>query len=120
MARANRSGSGITVTCGSIDPIETCHSARDAVRWNGGHSCPTVRSRGPAGPVAHPDPLPARGRGRVLVDRGQRRAPGRRRVAYPAPLPEIPKIENLIAFYNEKVDLIVDGTLRERPHTRWS
>jgi uncharacterized protein (DUF427 family) len=40
--------------------------------------------------------------------------------SYPAPLPEIPKIENLIAFYNERVDLIVDGTVQERPSTRWS
>jgi uncharacterized protein (DUF427 family) len=40
--------------------------------------------------------------------------------AYPAPLPEIPKIENLIAFYNEKVDLIVDGIPQERPRTKWS
>jgi uncharacterized protein (DUF427 family) len=39
---------------------------------------------------------------------------------YPAPLPEIPKIENLTAFYNEKVDIIVDGELQERPHSRWS
>ncbi len=40
--------------------------------------------------------------------------------SYPAPLPEIPKIENLIAFYNEKVDIIVDGELQERPRSRWS
>jgi uncharacterized protein (DUF427 family) len=40
--------------------------------------------------------------------------------SYPAPLPEIPKIENLIAFYNERVDLIIDGTVQERPSTRWS
>jgi uncharacterized protein (DUF427 family) len=29
--------------------------------------------------------------------------------AYPRPIPEIPKIENLLSFYNEKVDLYVDG-----------
>jgi uncharacterized protein (DUF427 family) len=39
---------------------------------------------------------------------------------YPAPIPEIPKIENLLAFYNEKVDIVVDGVLQERPTTRWS
>lgn len=39
---------------------------------------------------------------------------------YPAPLPEIPKIENLVCFYNEKVDIIVDGTVQERPVTKWS
>jgi uncharacterized protein (DUF427 family) len=29
--------------------------------------------------------------------------------SYPRPIPEIPKIENLLCFYNEKVDLYVDG-----------
>lgn len=40
--------------------------------------------------------------------------------SYPAPLPEIPKIENLIAFYNERVDIIVDGVPQERPTSKWS
>jgi uncharacterized protein (DUF427 family) len=35
--------------------------------------------------------------------------------SYPAPIPEIPKIENLLSFYNERVDLYVDGTLQPRP-----
>jgi uncharacterized protein (DUF427 family) len=39
---------------------------------------------------------------------------------YPTPIPECPKIENLLAFYNEKVDLYVDGDLQSRPHTQWS
>ena len=39
---------------------------------------------------------------------------------YPAPIPECPKIENLLCFYNEKVDIEVDGELQERPKTRWS
>jgi uncharacterized protein (DUF427 family) len=40
--------------------------------------------------------------------------------SYPAPIPEAPKIENLVAFFDEKVDTVVDGVLRERPVTRWS
>jgi uncharacterized protein (DUF427 family) len=40
--------------------------------------------------------------------------------SYPAPIPEAPKIENLLAFYNEKTDIIVDGVPQERPVTRWS
>jgi uncharacterized protein (DUF427 family) len=40
--------------------------------------------------------------------------------SYPAPIPEIPKIENLLSFYNEKVDLEVDGELLERPKSGWS
>ncbi len=40
--------------------------------------------------------------------------------AYPRPIPEIPKIENLLCFYNEKVDLYVDGILQERPKSPFS
>ena len=41
--------------------------------------------------------------------------------SYPRPIPEIPKIENLVCFYNERVDeLWVDGELTPRPETRWS
>jgi uncharacterized protein (DUF427 family) len=39
---------------------------------------------------------------------------------YPYPIPECPKIENLLAFYNEKVDIYVDGDLQDRPHTAFS
>jgi uncharacterized protein (DUF427 family) len=34
---------------------------------------------------------------------------------YPTPIPECTKIENLLCFYNEKVDIYVDGELQERP-----
>lgn len=40
--------------------------------------------------------------------------------SYPAPIPEAPKIENLLAFYNEKTDITVDGIAQERPATKWS
>jgi uncharacterized protein (DUF427 family) len=39
---------------------------------------------------------------------------------YPQPIPEAAKIEGLLAFFNEKVDLEVDGEEQERPLTRWS
>jgi uncharacterized protein (DUF427 family) len=40
---------------------------------------------------------------------------------YPAPIPECPKIENLLCFYDEKVDAVyVDGELQSRPVTPWS
>lgn len=39
---------------------------------------------------------------------------------YPAPIPECTKIENLLSFYNEKVDLFVDGKLQERPRSPFS
>ena len=38
--------------------------------------------------------------------------------SYPAPIPECPKIENLLSFYNEKVDLYVDQVLQGDPVKR--
>jgi uncharacterized protein (DUF427 family) len=40
--------------------------------------------------------------------------------SYPTPIPEIPKIENLLCFYNEKVDLFVDGEKQVRPVSPFS
>jgi uncharacterized protein (DUF427 family) len=40
--------------------------------------------------------------------------------AYDFPLPESLRIAGLISFYNERVDLIVDGTRQERPRTSFS
>jgi uncharacterized protein (DUF427 family) len=40
--------------------------------------------------------------------------------SYRTPLPESQKIAGLVAFYNEKVDIYVDGVLQERPHTKFS
>ncbi|WP_084801704.1 DUF427 domain-containing protein [Bradyrhizobium sp. Ec3.3] len=40
--------------------------------------------------------------------------------SYPAPIPECPKIENLLSFYNEHVDLYVDGVPQDRPITPFS
>jgi uncharacterized protein (DUF427 family) len=41
--------------------------------------------------------------------------------SYPAPIPECPKIENLLCFYDEKVDAVyVDGELQPKPKTPWS
>ena len=39
---------------------------------------------------------------------------------YTVPIPEIPKIEQLIAFFDEHVDVWVDGELQERPVSAWS
>jgi uncharacterized protein (DUF427 family) len=40
--------------------------------------------------------------------------------SYRAPLPESQRIAGLIAFYNEKLDIYVDGVLQERPSTKFS
>ncbi|HEX4816934.1 MAG TPA: DUF427 domain-containing protein [Nonomuraea sp.] len=40
--------------------------------------------------------------------------------SYRTPLPESERIAGLIAFYNEKLDIYVDGELEERPKTKFS
>jgi uncharacterized protein (DUF427 family) len=39
---------------------------------------------------------------------------------YPDPIPEAAKIKGHLCFFNEHVDLEVDGEEQERPKTRWS
>jgi uncharacterized protein (DUF427 family) len=39
---------------------------------------------------------------------------------YPEPRREAERIEGFLAFFNERVDLRVDGELQERPETQWS
>jgi uncharacterized protein (DUF427 family) len=40
---------------------------------------------------------------------------------YPVPIPECPKIEQLLCFFNERVDgIYVDGELEAKPVTKWS
>jgi uncharacterized protein (DUF427 family) len=39
---------------------------------------------------------------------------------YRTPLPESQKIAGLVCFYNERVDLYVDGELQEKPRTKFS
>ncbi len=40
--------------------------------------------------------------------------------SYPDPIPENPKIKDLFCFFNERVDLVVDGVAQDRPMTPWS
>jgi uncharacterized protein (DUF427 family) len=40
--------------------------------------------------------------------------------SYPTPLPESERIAGLVSFYNEKLDIYVDGALQERPQTPFS
>jgi uncharacterized protein (DUF427 family) len=40
--------------------------------------------------------------------------------SYQSPLRESEKIAGLVCFYNEKVDLVVDGDMLDRPHTHFS
>ena len=40
--------------------------------------------------------------------------------SYEVPVPGAEKIAGLVCFFNEKVDLEIDGDVAERPKTRWS
>ena len=40
--------------------------------------------------------------------------------AYPTPQHDAEPVRDLLAFYNERVDLEIDGELDERPQTQWS
>jgi len=40
--------------------------------------------------------------------------------SYPTPLPESERIAGYVAFFDERVDLFVDGVRQERPKTRFS
>ena len=39
---------------------------------------------------------------------------------YREPRRDVARIAGRLAFFNERVDLEVDGELEERPHTQWS
>ena len=39
---------------------------------------------------------------------------------YIEPLPDADQIRGLIAFFNERADITVDGELQDRPETQWS
>ena len=40
--------------------------------------------------------------------------------SYPDPIVENPKVRDLLAFFNERVDLVVDGEPLGRPDSPWS
>ncbi len=40
--------------------------------------------------------------------------------SYPNPIAECPRIKGYLSFFNEKVDIYVDGELQPRPVTNWS
>ena len=40
--------------------------------------------------------------------------------SYRTPLPESRQVAGLVAFYNEKLDIFVDGVLLDRPHTKFA
>ncbi len=39
---------------------------------------------------------------------------------YPEPFHEVEKIKGLVSFYNEKLDITIDGELEVKPRTKFS
>jgi uncharacterized protein (DUF427 family) len=40
--------------------------------------------------------------------------------SYPDPIPDVEPIRGLVAFYDERVDISIDGERQQRPETPWS
>jgi uncharacterized protein (DUF427 family) len=40
--------------------------------------------------------------------------------SYPEPVVECPRIAGLVAFFDERADVVIDGVRQERPRTPWS
>ncbi len=64
--------------------------------------------------------MPLQGRRVLLLGRGRAERVDDLVWYYFDPIPEAPKIKGLLCFFNEKVDLEVDGEEQERPVTQWS
>ena len=75
---------------------------------------------GPADADRHRKPLPVQGSGRVVVVRAGDTVHTDLAWSYRTTLPESQKIAGLMAFYDEKVDVYVDGVLQERPRSRFA
>ena len=117
-----------------IDALRTSRHIRVSLerRAAGRHA---KRGRPVRDPPPHPLVHPARRRDRRA--HAQRRAPhhvrlqgprdslgrrGERAIAwsYELPLNDAMPVRSMIAFYNERVDIEVDGGPQARPHTQWS
>ena len=40
--------------------------------------------------------------------------------SYPDPIPEIPAVKDLVCFFTERVDLVLDGVAQPRTVSPWS
>ena len=78
------------------------------------------RAHGPAHADRHRDGLPLQGVRPLLDGRHRCRTHEDLAWSYRSPFHESHKIAGLVSFYNEKVDLVVDGVAQERPRTPFS
>ncbi|MFJ8046542.1 DUF427 domain-containing protein [Streptomyces luteogriseus] len=68
-------------------------------------------------PTDHRTACPYKGRARYWTWRGEGDVPRNVLWSYPDPLPAVAVVQELFAFYNEAVDITVDGRGEERPVT---
>ncbi|MBC9727978.1 DUF427 domain-containing protein [Streptomyces sp. TRM68367] len=71
-------------------------------------------------PADHSTGCPYKGTARYWSWRGNPDVPPHILWSYPAPLPPAAAVKDLLAFYNEAVDITVDGEPLERPVTHFS
>ncbi|MEU6370985.1 DUF427 domain-containing protein [Streptomyces sp. NPDC046931] len=70
-------------------------------------------------PTGHSTGCPYKGTAAYWSCRGERDVPPNIVWSYPEPLPAVGGIKGLLAFYNEEVDITVDGERLERPVTHF-
>ncbi|MGQ0824662.1 MAG: DUF427 domain-containing protein [Actinomycetota bacterium] len=63
---------------------------------------------------------PYKGRARYWSARVRDRIEPNIAWSYPTPLPESERIEGLLAFYDERVDVLLDGVRQDRPKTHFA
>ncbi|ANS63463.1 hypothetical protein SLINC_1239 [Streptomyces lincolnensis] len=68
-------------------------------------------------PTDHSTGCPYKGTARYWAWRGEGDVPRNILWSYPAPLPQVAAVQGLLAFYNEAVDITVDGERLPRPVT---
>ena len=83
---------------------------------------PAVPRRRAGAPRAqrHRHEVPVQGPGAVLVGAGGRVLVPDAAWSYPDPIPENPKIRDLVCFFTERVDLVLDGVAQPRTVSPWS
>ena len=83
---------------------------------------PAVRGRahGVAGGERHGDGVPVQGQARYWSVRTGGTLVADAAWSYPDPIPENPKIRDLVCFFTERVDLVVDGVAQPRTVSPWS
>ncbi|MFE0513740.1 DUF427 domain-containing protein [Streptomyces sp. NPDC058964] len=71
-------------------------------------------------PTAHGSGCPYKGRAEYWSWGGEAEVPANVVWSYPDPLPAVSAVKGFLAFYNEAVDIVVDGERLERPTTPFS